>query len=191
MSQSELLRRVVAGLSDAGIDHMITGSVASSLQGEPRATHDIDLVVAIPDPAHALFDSLARAFPAPEFYLDEEAVRRAIVSRTMFNLIDTKRGDRVDFWMLTDEPFDRSRFERRYDEQFEGMKLKLSRPADTILMKLRWSAATGGSQKQYIDALRVYEMQHRHLDREYLAYWARVLDVGEALEELRRDAKPF
>jgi hypothetical protein len=26
---------------------MITGSVASSLQGEPRATHDLDVVVAV------------------------------------------------------------------------------------------------------------------------------------------------
>jgi hypothetical protein len=30
---------------------MLTGSVVSSLQGEPRSTHDIDIVVAIKRPS--------------------------------------------------------------------------------------------------------------------------------------------
>ena len=45
MSQQELLTKVVQALDAAGIEYMVTGSVVSSLQGEPRATHDIDLVV--------------------------------------------------------------------------------------------------------------------------------------------------
>ena len=45
MSQQELLKRVVQILTGSGIDYMVTGSVASSLQGEPRSTHDIDLVI--------------------------------------------------------------------------------------------------------------------------------------------------
>jgi len=47
MSQQELLKLVIARLDEAGIEYMLTGSLASSLQGEPRATHDIDLVIAI------------------------------------------------------------------------------------------------------------------------------------------------
>ena len=47
MSQQELLKKVIQTLDDAGIQYLVTGSVASSLQGEPRSTHDIDLVVAI------------------------------------------------------------------------------------------------------------------------------------------------
>ena len=47
MSQQELLKRVVRILDGAKIKYMLTGSVVSSLQGEPRSTHDIDIVVAI------------------------------------------------------------------------------------------------------------------------------------------------
>ena len=36
---------------DLGDEYMVTGSLASSLQGEPRATHDIDVVPAIREPA--------------------------------------------------------------------------------------------------------------------------------------------
>src|SRR5262249_45992648 len=113
---------------------MVTGSVASSLQGEPRATHDIDLVVAPGEPAADVAARLKAAFPDPDFYLDEAAVREAIASRGMFNLIDSREGDKVDFWLLTDDAFDHARFERRYIETFEGTALPVSRPEDTVLM---------------------------------------------------------
>ena len=45
MSQQKLLARVAAALRALDIGFMLTGSLASSLQGEPRSTHDIDLVV--------------------------------------------------------------------------------------------------------------------------------------------------
>jgi len=47
VSEQSLLKRVVEALEVAGVGYMLTGSLASSLQGEPRATHDIDLVVDI------------------------------------------------------------------------------------------------------------------------------------------------
>ncbi len=47
MSQQELLIKLLESLEQAGIDYMLTGSVVSSLQGEPRSTHDIDIVVTI------------------------------------------------------------------------------------------------------------------------------------------------
>ncbi|MGH7278424.1 MAG: hypothetical protein ACREJG_07010 [Candidatus Rokuibacteriota bacterium] len=74
---------------------MITGSVVSSLQGEPRATHDIDVVVAVHAPAAAVAAALKAAFPEPDFYLDEATVRDAIMARAMFNLIDTREGDKT------------------------------------------------------------------------------------------------
>lgn len=38
---------MVEVLQRAGVPYMVTGSLVSSLQGEPRATHDIDLIVQI------------------------------------------------------------------------------------------------------------------------------------------------
>lgn len=97
MSQPELLKRAVAVLESMGIPHMLTGSLVSTIQGEPRSTHDIDLVVSIrPDDA----SQLARAFPAPNFYLDEIAIREAIRRQNMFNLLETTTGDKIDFGFL-------------------------------------------------------------------------------------------
>jgi hypothetical protein len=190
VSQQELLKLVAARLEAADIEYMVSGSIASSLQGEPRSTHDIDIVIAVRISAVDAAARLKAAFPEPDFYLDEAAVRDAILARAMFNLVDTHEGDKVDFWLLTEDAFDRARFRRRYVESFEDVRLPVSRPEDTILMKLRWAAMMGGSEKQFVDALRVYEVQHGRLDEAYLDRWANTLGVVAALTRLREEARP-
>jgi hypothetical protein len=191
MSQQELLKLVIGRLDAAGIEYMLTGSLVSSLQGEPRATHDIDLVIAIRTTPGDAARTLRTAFPEPQFYLDEEAIRSAIASTGMFNMIDTREGDKVDFWLLTSDAFDQARFARRTVEDFEGVRLQVSRPEDTILMKLKWANMSGGSEKQFVDALRVYEVQHGLLDQSYLDAWAARLGVAELLARLRSEAEPI
>lgn len=191
MPQQELLKLVIARLDEAGIEYMLTGSLASSLQGEPRATHDIDLVIAIRTTPGDAARALRAAFPEPQFYLDEEAIRSAIAASGMFNMIDTREGDKVDFWLLTADAFDQARFARRTVEDFEGVRLQVSRPEDTILMKLKWARMSGGSEKQFIDALRVYEVQHGLLDQSYLDAWAARLGVAALLARVRSEAEPI
>ena len=186
MAQQDLLRKVVEVLEVAGIEYMITGSIASSLQGEPRLTHDLDFVVAI---AAEHVPALLEAFPSPEFYVSAESIAEAIRTNGMFNILHAAEGDKADFWMLTTEPFDRSRFARRYAEQVFGMSLKVSRPEDTILMKLRWSALSGGSEKQFQDALHVYEVQANDLDLDYLEHWAIELGVAQEWERIQDTAE--
>jgi len=188
MSQQELLKNVLRALEDAQIDYLVTGSLASSLQGEPRSTHDIDVVV---DIQVADIKKLARSFPPPDFYLDESAMRTAIEHQNMFNLIDISSGGKVDFWILTNEPFDRSRFGRRYTEHFMGIDFTVSSPEDTILAKLRWAKLSGGSEKQFTDALRVYEVQFNALDLAYLKRWVRQLALESLWERLTGEAEPL
>jgi hypothetical protein len=174
MSQQELLKKTIQVLNQAGIQYMITGSVVSSLQGEPRSTHDIDMVIAIQRP---VAKKLLEAFPPPDFYLDEGSILEAINRQSMFNLINVNTGDKVDFWILTDEAFDQVRFSRKISEKFMGIEMQVSTPEDTILAKLRWAKLSGGSEKQFTDALRVYEVQYGKLDMDYLEYWAKKLDI--------------
>lgn len=186
MSQQELLARVVTALDAAGIEYMVTGSIASSLQGEPRSTHDIDFVVAVQPSAAKL---LVRSFPPPEFYLDEGAIQEAIDTEGMFNLIAVPEGDKADFWVLTGEPFDQARFGRRYVERVFGLDLKVSSPEDTILQKLRWSTQSDGVGKAFVDAVRVYEVQRSLLDIPYIESWVARLHLGEPWTRLLTEAE--
>jgi hypothetical protein len=188
MSQQKLLRKVIQVLDTAKIDYMVTGSMASSLQGEPRATHDIDLVV---DIRAADVRKITQSFQPPDFYVDEGAILDAINHKSMFNLIDINHGDKVDFWILTKEPFDLSRFSRRYVEQFMGIDFQVSRPEDTILAKLRWAKLSGGSEKQFTDALRVYEVQYGQLDLGYLERWVHQLELETLWQRVLTEAEPL
>jgi hypothetical protein len=102
---------------------MLTGSLVSSIQGEPRSTHDIDIIISIRP-----FDipGIVRAFPAREFYLDPESISQALKNQGMFNVIDLQEGDKIDFWMLTDSEFDRSRFARRQEFELLGENIWIS-----------------------------------------------------------------
>jgi len=186
MSQQELLKKVIQALNRVGIQYMLTGSVVSSLQGEPRSTHDIDIIITI---QKSKVHELVEAFPPPDFYLDEDSFLEAINKKSMVNLTDLKGGDKVDFWMLTDEPFDQSRFSRRYTEEFMGIEIQVSSPEDTLLAKLRWAKLSGGSEKQFTDALRVYEVQYGKLDLDYLEHWARRLDLESLWKRLLDEAE--
>ena len=186
MSQQELLKLVADALARAGVEYMLTGSFASSLQGEPRSSHDIDLVVDI----HAgTIDKIVESFPPPRFYLSEDRVAEAVTKKDMFNLIDSDTGNKVDFWLLTGEPFDRMRFSRRRSEEVLGIKIAVSAPEDTILAKLRWAKLSGGSAKQLTDALRVYEVQFEALNIGYLHDWAEKIRVQGLLKQIEDEAQ--
>lgn len=186
MSQQELLAKVVGALESLQIEYMVTGSLASSLQGEPRATHDIDLVV---DVQLAKAKRLVREFPGPDYYVSESAVQEAVRHKKMFNLLDTCEGDKIDFWLLTPEPFDQTRFARRIADEIMGMRVHVSTPEDTILAKLRWAQDSGGSEKQFGDALSIYEVQFQQLDLAYLERWSKELEIESLWKQLQDDAE--
>jgi hypothetical protein len=186
VSQQGLLSQVVDALDALGIPYMVSGSIVSSLQGEPRATHDADLVI---DISAEDLPALLAALDDPSLYLDDQAVLSAVSQRRMFNLIHTTSGDKVDFWPLTDTAFDGSRFSRRITVEAMGMRLVVSAPEDTILKKLEWSRQSGGSEKQFGDALRVYEVQAGQLDEEYLREWAADLGVADLLARILDEAE--
>jgi hypothetical protein len=188
MLQQELLTQVLDVLHLEKIEYMITGSLVSSIQGEPRTTHDIDILINI-KPVDV--STLMVAFSKDRFYIDGDAIRDAMKHQGMFNLIDTLSGDKVDFWVLTSTPFDLSRFSRKIQITILGMSMYISSPEDTILMKLHWSKLSGGSTKQSNDALRVYELQYRFLDLPYINDWVKKLDLNQQWKDLLSDADPL
>lgn len=188
MLQSKLLKKVLTFLEENHVDYMITGSLVSSMQGEPRATHDVDILVNI---THSAIPPLVDTFTPPGYYISGPAIEDAILRKSMFNLLDTNDGDKVDFWVLIDDPFDQSRFARKYEEKMSGLSMKVSRPEDTILMKLRRANLSGGSEKQFTDALRVYEVQFGNLDLNYIESWTEPLQVKAIWERLQQEAQPI
>lgn len=185
MLQPQLVIDVINILNKNNIEYMLTGSFVSSLQGEPRLTHDIDLIVNI---EQIEANKILRAFSKDIFYFDEENVVNAIKDKTQFNIIAVDGSGKIDFWLLTDSDFDKSRFSRRIKEEFYGKDVFVSTPEDTIIEKLYWSKLSGNSQKQFIDALRVFEIQHDILNMEYIKYWVEKLLLNDIFIKLKKSS---
>ena len=70
-----------------------------------------------------------------------------------------------------------------------GIRMQVSSPEDTILAKLRWAKLSGGSERQFTDALRVYEVQFGKLDLNYMERWVKKLDVESLWKRLKEEAE--
>ena len=69
------------------------------------------------------------------------------------------------------------------------MDINVSSPEDTILIKLSWATRSGGSEKHYLDALRVYEVQAGIIDHEYINQWVARLGIEDLWNRLRSEAE--
>jgi hypothetical protein len=169
------LRRIVTLLDAANVPYMLTGSFASTFHGTPRATQDIDLVVA---PASGGLKSFAVSCREEGFYLDDIRVRDAEARRGQFNVIDSATGWKADLIVQKARPFSVMEFSRRQSAQLLGIDVLVASPEDVVLSKLEW-ALRGGSERQLQDAAAVLAVQGDRFDVEYVERWAAQLGVGE------------
>jgi hypothetical protein len=176
------LADVVGRLDDAGIPHMVAGSVASTYHGEPRTTQDVDIIInPSPEALQRFIDGLDRS----RYYVGDAI--GALEQRSFFNVIDGTTGWKVDLIVRRDRPFSRAEFERRLAASIGGTELHVATAEDTILAKLEW-AAESGSERQRQDVVAMIRAIGTDLDVEHLRRWAPELGVGDALEDLLRTA---
>lgn len=171
--------RVTSVLDVLGVAHTIGGSLASSFAGEPRSTIDIDIVAEIEE-AHVA--PLVAAL-ADEFYVDDEALRRAIRNRSSANFVHHGSNLKVDLFVAGGTPLDAQQIRRRQAVSIGGRILFVHPPEDILLQKLRWYRSAGEvSDRQWRDVRGIVRVQGTALDRDYLRRNAPVLDVADLLE---------
>ncbi len=179
MTFANLLATTIHLLDAARVPFMITGSIASSFHGEPRATRDLDVVI---DPTPAELDALIRGLQAAGFYVDRDAAKGALQARTQFNAIGPD-AMKVDFIVRKDRPFSSEEFARRQQVSLLGTPAFMATPEDLILAKLEWAAATD-SERQLRDVAGMLEIAGDTLDRTYLGHWLTELGLTRVWERL-------
>jgi hypothetical protein len=179
VSYADLLAETIGYLEAAGIPYMITGSVASSFHGEPRATRDLDIVI---DPAPSALGRLIDDLRTGGFYVDRDAADDALRERTQFNAIGAE-AIKVDFIVRRDRPFSIAEFERREWVELLGSTGFIATVEDVILAKLEWAAQTD-SERQLRDVAGMLAVAGDTLDETYLTNWARTLGVETGLQRV-------
>lgn len=184
-TQRDFLHKLIALLDEVGISYMIAGSLGSSFYGRPRATQDVDLVIA---PSQNQIERLIASLDQAGYYVSKDAARDAVRHRTMFNVIDIGAGWKADLIVRKDRAFSLEEFQRRLQVEMMGQTLWVVSPEDAILSKLEWAQGRQ-SEMQYLDALGVAAAHFGSLDIEYLDKWAKELGVEDAYQRLLENAR--
>jgi len=162
--------RVAAAVEAAGGAYFLGGSLASSLQGEPRATNDIDIVLDLP---LGRLDALVQAL-GPDFEVDRDQLRDALLRGTSANIVYLPQVIKIDLFGHAQGPFDESGFSRkqRVIVRDDGSALFVKTAEDTILRKLWWCMQGGEvSERQWRDVVGVFGAHPGRLDDAYLDRW--------------------
>ena len=163
---------------EAGIPYAFMGALAVMAWGEPRATQDADVLLAVaPSDGVRLGPALARRGLSLDPRDLEDAFRDAshvtITAEDSIFYVDAKLA--------------RSELEKRQVAEaatiaFRGRELRVVRPEETIAFKLSF-----GSPKDVQDAKSILIRTGDKLDRGRLMAFAIELDVANALAAIERD----
>lgn len=165
MQDPDFISLFVAPLEAAGIRYMITGSVASSIYGEPRNTLDIDLVVLIQPDQIPLLHQL---FPEDDFYLppsDVVAIESRREAHGHFNIIHHHTGLKADIYLSRNHPTLPWALAHARRVQTTTCEITIAPPEYVILHKLEFYRESG-HQRHLRDIAGMIEQQQ--LDHQFL-----------------------
>lgn len=167
----QVLRDVVTRLESAGMDYMLTGSVALNCHAQPRMTRDIDLVVAF-----FLRDaSRIQEVLGPDYYVSPEAAREAVLHQSSFNAIHEASLIKVDLMVRKLEDYRLHEFARRVRMRVEGFDLWVVSKEDLI------QAGLGAQVALRAAARRCGEPHCQWMRHGYLKTWSAALNLTDML----------
>lgn len=181
---------LVASIFDRlNLRYAIGGAVASAILGEPRATHDVDLVAEIGSSQVA---ALLNALEEVGFYVPRAAAAAAVATRRSFNVVHRESAVKVDIFVAGRTPLDEEELQRRRLVPVSAdasRQLYVAVAEDLILQKLLWYREGGEiSDRQWRDVLGLLKVQGPTLNRKLLDRWAGRLGLDDLLRRALTEA---
>jgi len=170
MPEADLLTLFVEPLDRLAIRYMVSGSVAAMLFGEPRLTHDVDLVAALDADA---ISRLGSAFRAPDFYVppvDVMILESRRETRGHFNVIHVASGLKADVYPANRDPLHAWAIARTLRITVGGLTVSVAPPEYVILRKLEYYRE-GGSEKHLRDIRGMLAASSTAIDHAALVDW--------------------
>ncbi|MGA2443603.1 MAG: hypothetical protein ABSH08_21835 [Tepidisphaeraceae bacterium] len=181
MTTQQITRQVIDALEELGIPYLLVGSFSSNAYGVARNTHDADFVVQL----GAIPISNLVAKLGADFQLIPQMSFETITATTRHVLEVPAEDFKVELFLLSNDPHDRARFERRRRLEVLGGPAYLPSPEDVVITKLRWSRH-GNRQKDLSDARDVIAVSGPQLDWAYVERWCDEHGTRKLLDDLRR-----
>jgi len=185
MPNHNLFHIFISRLNRLGVRYMITGSVASMIYGEPRLTHDIDLVIKLDDDDAERF---AEAFPIEDFYCPPpevivlEAGRRR---RGHFNLIHHETGFKADIYLSGTDQLHHWALNNRKPTDMHGETFWTAPVEYVILRKLEYYRE-GRSEKHLRDIAGILSVSSDQINFQQLSEKIHEYFLEKEWEEAKR-----
>lgn len=176
LSHNTLLDIFIVPINKTKIKYMVTGSVASICYGEPRMTHDVDLVVILTDND---IGELEKIFPEDEFYLPPREVVRIEMARSTrghFNIIHLETAFKADVYFTGNDVLQRWGIANRRKWRINNMDFWLASPEYVIIKKMHyWDES--GHNKHLDDILAMLRIEEDNIDVEVVN--SRLLSINQ------------
>jgi len=181
MEIENLLIKIASILRKFDIPYLITGGIAVTVWGRPRATFDIDIVVELKKANILPLLKSLRAF-SKAGYVNEEAAKQALKEKGEFNFIHPDTGLKVDFWVKKDTIFSEEEFKRKIAKKIKEEKIYFISPEDLILEKLLWYKQSF-STRQLEDIESVLRISK--VDLKYIEKWTKRQSTFSIFKKLK------
>ncbi|MBI3384738.1 hypothetical protein HY030_00925 [Candidatus Gottesmanbacteria bacterium] len=182
MEYQDVLLTIGRLLEKQGIDYFVTGSLAISVYGRPRSSHDFDFKVVVIPQKKDNFSSFLNDLPN-DFSFDKESLLQAAAENYQHNIFYLPENLKIDLWFGINRPLDKICFQRKIKQTIAGKKIYFISPEDLILIKLDWYKKSH-SDRHLEDAASVFQIQ-KNLDQKYLFLWAKKLKLTRFLKTLK------
>lgn len=182
MTAKDLFHRLSHVLEQAGIPYMLTGSFASSVYGMGRGSPNIDFIL---DADEADITRLLDQLPENNFYSELNHALEACRQNSMFNMVDSVTGLKIDFILLKRGAFSQEEFRRRRKVPVWETFFYIATPEDIVVSKLE-RQKLGKSSRQIEDVAGVLKVQQEKLDLSYIEKWVQELGLASQWAHARR-----
>jgi hypothetical protein len=181
MTTQQIVREVIDTLEGLQIPYMLVGSLSSNFYGIARNTNDADFVVQLDEPS--LTQLINRL--GPNFRLVGQMSFETITATMRHVLESPSKNFKIELFLLSNDPHDQSRFNRRRKVEALGGAVFVPSPEDVLITKLRWSRQ-GNRRKDLDDARDVIAVSGPQLDWPYVEQWCNQHGTRKLLDDLHR-----
>lgn len=174
-----VLHDFLTRIEPLGIAYMLTGSMAMIRYTVFRQTADVDIILELDFKDKEKFIKALE----PDYYVPHQALRRAIETNRMFNVIHQETTFKIDCVLKKPTEFQKNAFARREKTDYYGRQIWVISKEDLIISKLLW-AKDSRSDTQLRD---IKNLMRAGFDNDYAEKWCQVLGVTNLFLQCRKE----
>jgi hypothetical protein len=181
----QIISHFIQPLEELKIQYVVTGSIASIIYGNPRLTHDIDLVVNI---EKAKAKTFLDCFEPTKFYIppiEIFQIERAREAHGHVNIIHLESGFKADIYFSGSSEFQLWALTNYLENDFYELKLRIA-PIEYVIIQKMLFYKEAHMQKHIIDINGMLEESQDLIDFSTLKKYIKKFSLEDVWKEIKK-----